>query len=181
MPVLTDLQTLFSVNLLREVVEAGSASDGGNSSLSLHVFYSAGCHATTWLSDLLLVLAVILILRRCLQFELLSLKPISVGDSRRNFRSKAKLVRSLRSRLLPPEDSWSRPASEVDLDRFETSCSETELTDDRGDVLLGDATDVDSDFDDADGFLDTDDTDDDDDNEPDESYPSWYYEFYPKR
>jgi hypothetical protein len=69
------------------------------------------------------------------------------------------------------------------LDRFQSSCSDTELTDDRQDLLVEDATDVDTDFDDDDDLFDTDadgsESDVDDDSDGD-SCPSWYHEFYPK-
>ena len=50
-------------------------------------------------------------------------------------------------------------------------------------LLVEDATDVDSDFDDDYDVFDVDNgvNDDDDGADDEDSYPSWYYEFYPKR
>ena len=91
--------------------------------------------------------------------------------------------------MLQRESSWSRDPSPRSgtsdsgmLDRFQSSCSDTELTDDRQDLLVEDATDVDTDFDDDD-FFNTDDDDivsDVDDESDVDSCPSWYHEFYPK-
>ena len=183
-----DLHAIFSVNSLREVVDS---PEGDNGSLSLDVFYASGSwHASVWMTEVFVVVICILLLKRLVQFELFGGNQISMANSRRNFRGKMTFVRKLRSRMLRRESSWSRDLSERSgssdsgmLDRFQSSCSDTELTDDRQDLLVEDATDVDTDFDDDD-FFDTDGDDDDvesdvDDESDGDSCPSWYHEFYP--
>ena len=138
----SDLQAIFSVNLLRTVIEA--TADDGNNSLSLDVLYSGKWHTSTWLSELLLVFICILLLRRLLQFEVVGSKQISVANSRKNFKSKMIFLQNLKSEMFQRGSSWSRrdlssgssDAGDALYDRFQSSCSETELTDDRqGSVL----------------------------------------------
>jgi tRNA splicing endonuclease len=196
MHVLTELQALFSVNLLHEVVESSSSSESNNNnnnnSLSLTVFFSAGNHATSWMSEVFVILFCILLLKRFIRFELLSFKQISIAQSRRNFKSKTIFLQNLKSRMVQKEYPWSRDGSESSLgsdesdvlDRFQTSCSETELTDDRLNLLVEDETDIESDF--EDDFLESRSEENVDELEGDESddtdsCPSWYNEFYPKR
>ena len=190
MHVLTELQALFSVNLLHEVVESSSENNNkNNNSLSLNVFFSAGNHTTSWLSEVFAILFCILLLKRFIQFELLSLKQISIAQSRRNFKNKTIFLQNLKSRMVQKESPWSRDNSESSsgsgdsdvLDRFQTSCSETELTDDRLNLLVEDETDVESDFDFLESRSESVDDLDGDESEDTDSCPSWYDEFYPKR